>query len=173
MTRVNLDGTDHMMLAAHTAPVGQVVYVSTVYALVDLSALAEGLCLAAEKAPAGADFVFCGPRVCLRELFDLWGRKTGKRVPRWYLPPQMVLMEPLQRLAGLPAILSRGSVDATRAHLDHSSAKAKHEPGWVHPDIEATWDPIIRPERGLTVGPQGFLNILNKLRHQPVLELPN
>jgi nucleoside-diphosphate-sugar epimerase len=54
-----------------------------VYAFVDVHALAEGLCLAAEKARAGEDYLFFGPRQTTRELFDLWGRKTGKRVPRW------------------------------------------------------------------------------------------
>lgn len=145
-----------------------------VYALVDVHALAEGLCLAAEKAPAGEDYLFCGPRQTLRELFDLWGRKTGKRVPRWYLPrwfmrPQMALMEPLQRMAGLPAFMSRDAVDATRAHLDYSSAKAQRELGWTHPDADSMWDSIIRRERDLMAVRHGFLG---KLRHQPVVEAP-
>jgi dihydroflavonol-4-reductase len=145
-----------------------------VYAFVDVHALAEGLCLAAEKAPAGEDYMFCGPRLTVRELFDLWGRKSGKRVPRWYLPrgimrPQVALMEPLQRMAGLPAFMSRDTVDASRAHLDYSSARAQRELGWTHPDIDSMWDPIIRRERELMSARQGFLN---KLRHQPVVDMP-
>lgn len=145
-----------------------------VYAFVDVHALAEGLCLAAEKAPPGEDYLFCGPRQATRELFDLWGRKTGKRVPRWYLPrwfmrPQMAAMEPLLRMAGLPAFMSRDAVDATRAHLDYSSAKAQRELGWTHPDISSMWDPIIQRERELMAARQGFLN---KLRHQPVVDTP-
>lgn len=143
-----------------------------VYTLVDVNALAEGLCLAAEKAPAGEDYLFCGPRNTLRELFDLWGRKTGKRVPRWYAPrwfmwPQMALMEPLQRMAGLPAFLSRDTVGASRAHLDYSSAKAQRDLGWKHPEIEVMWDTIIQRERELMAARAGFLN---KLRHQPVMD---
>lgn len=143
-----------------------------VYALVDVHALAEGLCLAAEKAAPGEDYLFCGPRQTLRALFDSWGRKTGKRVPRWYLPrwfmrPQMALMEPLQRMAGIPAFLSRDTVDATRAHLDYASTKAQRELGWTHPDIDAMWDPIIERERELMAARPGFLN---KLRHVPVAE---
>ena len=145
-----------------------------VYALVDVNALAEGLCLAAEKARVGEDYLFCGPRQTLRELFDLWGRKTGKRVPRWYLPrwfmrPQMALMEPLQRLAGLPAFMSRDTVDATRAHLDYSSAKAQRDLGWTHPDTSSMWDAIIKRERELMAARHGFLD---KLRHQPVVDAP-
>ncbi|MBC7939683.1 MAG: SDR family NAD(P)-dependent oxidoreductase [Chitinophagaceae bacterium] len=146
----------------------------SVYTFVDVKALAEGLCLAAEKASVGEDYLFCGPRHTVRDLFDLWGRKTGKRVPRWYLPrwfmrPQMALMEPLQRMAGLPAFMSRDAVDATRAHLEYTSAKAQRELGWTHPDIETMWEAIVRHERELMAGRQGFLK---KLRHQPVVDLP-
>jgi nucleoside-diphosphate-sugar epimerase len=142
------------------------------YTLVDVHALAEGLCLAAEKAAPGADYLFCGPRQTLRELFERWGRLTGQRVPRWYLPrwfmrPQMAMLEPLQRLAGLPAFLSRDTVDATKVHLDYSSARAQRELGWTHPDIDAMWHPIIERERELMASRQGFLN---KLRHVPVAE---
>jgi len=143
-----------------------------VYAPVDVHALTEGICLAAERAPAGEDYLFCGPRLSMRELFDLWGRKTGQRVPRWYLPrgfmrPQMALIEPLQRWAGLPAFLSRDTVDATWGHLDYSSAKAQRELGWMHPDLDTMWDAIIRRERALMAARQG---VLNKLRHQPLAE---
>jgi dihydroflavonol-4-reductase len=146
-----------------------------VYAFVDVHALAEGLCLAAEKAPAGEDYLFCGPRQGLRELFDLWGRKTGQRVPRWYLPrafmrPQVALLEPLQRLAGLPAFMSRDTIDSSRAHLDYTSAKAQRELGWTHPGLDAMWDPIIQRERELMAARRGFLN---KLRHVPVVQAPH
>lgn len=145
-----------------------------VYSFVEVHALAEGLCLAAEKAPAGEDYLFCGPRQSMRDLFDLWGRKTGKRVPRWYLPrwfmrPQMALMEPLLRMAGLPAFMSRDAVDSTRAHLDYSSDKARRELGWTHPEIDSMWDLIIRRERELVAARHGFLN---KLRHQPAVDMP-
>lgn len=144
------------------------------YAFVDVHALAEGLCLAAEKAPAGEDCLFCGPRLTTRELFDPWGCKTGKRVPRWYRPrwfmrPKMAVMEPLLRMAGLPAFMSRDAVDATRAHLDYSSTKAQRELGWTHRDIDSRWDPITRCERELMAAREGFLN---KLRHQPVVDMP-
>jgi hypothetical protein len=135
-----------------------------VYNMVGVNALAEGLCLAAEKAPDVEDCLFCGPRNTVRELFDMWGRKTGKRVPRWYLPrwfmrPQMALMEPLQRMAGLPAFMSRDVVDVSSGHLDYSSAKAERELGWTHPDIETMWDAIIHRERELMAGRAGFLMV--------------
>jgi len=117
-----------------------------VFCPLEVTALAEGLCLATEKAPIGEDYLFCcGPSVSVRELFALWGRKTGCRTPRWYLPrgfmrPQVALMEPIQRALGLPAFMSRESVDVSRAHLAYSSAKARRDLGWTHPDKESMWD---------------------------------
>lgn len=144
----------------------------TVLCPVEAQALAEGLCRTAETAPIGQDYLFCGPSISVRELFALWARKTGKRTPRWYLPrglmrPQVALMEPIERAMGLPAFLSRESVDVSRAHLHYSSAKAQLELGWTHPDLDMMWDPIIDRERELMSARKGFLN---KLRHQPVVD---
>jgi hypothetical protein len=49
---------------------------------------------------------------------------------------QMALLEPLQRMLGLPAFLSRETVEVTKAHLNHSSAKANRDLGWVHPEAK-------------------------------------
>jgi len=68
--------------------------------------------------------------------------------------------------ARLARLMSRDVVDASRAHLDYSSAKAQRELGWSHPSFAAMWPPIIRRERELMAGRRGFLN---KLRHQPIV----
>jgi dihydroflavonol-4-reductase len=141
-----------------------------IYSLVEVNTLAEGLCLAAEKGIIGEDYLFCGPSISMGELFSLWARIAGCAAPRWYLPrafmrPQVAMLEPIQRMMKLPAFLSRDTVDISRAHLDYSSAKAVRELGWVHPDRELIWEPIIKRERELMSARRGFLN---KLRHQPV-----
>lgn len=141
-----------------------------VFAFVDVDALAEGLCLAVDKAAPGSDYVFCGPPMMIRELFALWGRHPGAMAPFIWLPhglarPAMAVMEPLLRALGLPAFMSRDSVDATRVHLDYSSTKAERELGWAHPAPEPMWAAIIRRERELLARRSGMLN---KLRHQPV-----
>lgn len=100
-----------------------------VLAFVDVDVLADGLCRAAESAEPGRDYTFNGPRTTVRDIFALWGRLTGRGVPRRYLPrglmrPQVALLEPLQRMLGLPAFLWRESVDISRGHLDFSSGRA-------------------------------------------------
>ena len=92
-------------------------------------------------------------------------------VPRLWLPRslmywQMALLEPLQRMLGLPAFLSRETVEVTKAHLNYSSAKAKRYLGWVHPEDGEMWERIISDERRLMASRRGFLN---KLRHQPTV----
>lgn len=144
-----------------------------VYALVDVEALADGLCLAAEKAPPGEDYVFCGEAISIRQLFAHWatypgGMKVRLWLPRWFMRPQMALLEPLQRLLGMPAFFSRDVVDCSGAHLNFSSAKAKRELGWTHPGVEQMWSRIISQERQRMASRSGFLN---KLRHQSVSDL--
>ena len=141
-----------------------------VFAFVDVDALAEGLCLAVEQAAPGSDYLFCGPPMNLRALFALWGHHPGAMapliwLPRWLARPLMMPMEPLLRALGLPAFMSRDTVDATRVHLDYSSGKAERELGWAHPAPDSMWKTIIHRERELMAGRTGFLN---KLRHQPV-----
>lgn len=132
-----------------------------VYALVDVEALAEGLCLAAEKAPIGSDYLFCGEAISIRQLFELWaghpgGMKVRLWLPRWFMRPQMALMEPLQRRLGLPAFLSRDVVDNSGMHLNFSAAKAQRELGWTHPGIAQMWSRIIAQERQLMATRSGF-----------------
>lgn len=140
--------------------------------LVDVHALAEGLCLAAERAPIGEDYIFSGEPITIRALFEQFARYPGGMkvrlyLPRWFMRPQMMLAEPLQRAVGLPAVLSRGTVDQSRGHFNYSSAKARRELGWTHPGVDEMWDRIIRRERDLMADRRGFLN---KLRHQSVVD---
>ncbi len=139
---------------------------------VDVQALAEGLCLAAENAPIGQDYIFVGHSMTLKSMFDQLARYPGGMkvrlwLPRWFMRPQLWLMEPLQRALGLPAFLSRDTVDASRGHLSYSSTKAQRSLGWTHPGADDMWDNIIRREQALLAKRRGFLN---KLRHQSVLD---
>jgi hypothetical protein len=92
--------------------------------------------------------------------------KVRLYLPRWFMRPQMMLLEPLQRALGLPAFMSRDAVDASRGHLNYSAAKAHLDLGWTHPSSEAMWEQIITRERELIGMRRG---LLNKLRHQSVV----
>ncbi len=143
----------------------------SVLAWVNVDALADGLCRAGEQAAPGADYLFCGQAMPMRELLALWTRLTGRHgvalnLPRALMRPQMALAEPLLRAAGLPAFLSREAVDTTRCHLHYHSARAQRELGWAHPAPQPMWQAIVEGERRLMAGRQSFLN---KLRHQPVV----
>jgi nucleoside-diphosphate-sugar epimerase len=142
------------------------------YAFVDVHALAEGMCLAVEKAPIGEDYIFSGEPTTLGALVEKFARYPGGMkvrlyLPRWFMRPQMMLLEPLQRALGLPAFMSRDTVDASRGHLNYSAAKAHRDLGWTHPGSDAMWEQIIRRERELIGMRRG---LLNKLRHQSVIE---
>jgi nucleoside-diphosphate-sugar epimerase len=142
-----------------------------VISMVHVDALAEGLCQAAEKAKIGEDYLFCGEPISIRALFEHWSRYQGgmlSRVwlPRWLMRWQMALLEPLQRALGLPAFLSRDTVDASKAHLNYSSAKARRDLEWRHPGIEDMWELIVRQERDLMARRRGFTR---RLHHQQVI----
>jgi dihydroflavonol-4-reductase len=141
-----------------------------VMSFVEVNALADGMCLAIEKAAVGEDYLFAGEPVALHELFEKFNRYPGGFkvrlwMPRWFMRPQMYLLEPLQRWLGLPAFLSGDTVDASKGHFHFSSAKAQRDLGWQHPAPDAMWDAIIQGELALLSQRKGFLQ---RLRHQPV-----
>jgi nucleoside-diphosphate-sugar epimerase len=141
-----------------------------VLAPVAVEALAEGLCLAGQKARVGQDYLFCGSPCSIRGMFDHWARHPGSMVPKVWLAqaavrPQMGLMEGLLRRAGLPAFLSREVVDLTQASLNYGAAKARHDLGWKHPEPGPMWDRIVAQELERMAGRRGFLD---QLRHQAV-----
>jgi hypothetical protein len=86
-------------------------------------------------------------------LFAFWKAYAGGFAPRLWLPPALMKfvfapLEPIFRIAGLPAIFSRETVMAT-VHLNYSSAKAQRELGWSFPKSAEMWPQIIEQERRL------------------------
>jgi nucleoside-diphosphate-sugar epimerase len=84
----------------------------SIYSLVDVEALAEGIALAAEKAADGDDYLLCGEPASLRQMFDLWRAHPGGFAPAIWLPPwlmklQFAPLEPILRAAGPPACRGR------------------------------------------------------------------
>ena len=118
---------------------------------VHVRALAEGIALIAENGRIGENYLLCGEPTTLRQLFAFWKPHRGGFAPKLWLPPALmkamfVPLEPLFRLAGLPAIFSRETVKAT-VHLNYSSAKVQRELGWSFPSAADMWPQIIERER--------------------------
>jgi len=126
----------------------------TIQSAVHVKALAEGVVLIAEKGRIGENYLLCGEPTTLRQLFELWKEHRGGFAPKLWLPPGLMKVmfapiEPLFRLAGLPAIFSRETVSAASVHLNYSSAKAQRELGWTFPAAADMWPQIIERERKL------------------------
>lgn len=144
----------------------------SVFAMVEVHALAEGICLVAERAAMGEDFHFSGEAQTIRQTLAHWARHPGGISPVFWLPGwlmklQLWPLEPLQRWAGLPAFLSREAVSSGLCHLNYSSAKARRDLGWTHPDPTTMWDRIIEEERRLLALRSGFLARLKVMPAAP------
>ena len=117
---------------------------ASVFPLVDVDDVAEGVVLAAERGRVGESYFLSGEPKSFREHFELWQLRPGRFKVRAYLPsPFMAALyapfEPLQRRLGLPAFASRELVRAAAMSLYYKSDKAKQELGWHHLGAEEMW----------------------------------
>ena len=138
---------------------------NSLYSFVELNDLAEGIALAAEKGRIGETYLLCGERQTLREIFNSWRDKPGGLNMRFWLPTGFMaaffsLLEPLQRLLGLPAFLSRETVRLGATNWYYCSDKAKHELGWTHRSAEEMWSATI----------DGEIQLLSKRKNQNLLQ---
>jgi dihydroflavonol-4-reductase len=116
----------------------------SVFSLVEVRDLAEGIALAAEKGRLGETYFLCGESKSLSEHFRYWAERPGGFKHRLWVPPTLAQLafwplEPLQRAAGLPAFMSRETVLAAACNLNYSSEKAKRELGWMHKTAREMW----------------------------------
>jgi dihydroflavonol-4-reductase len=116
----------------------------SIFCCVALQDLAEGIALAAEKGRTGETYFLCGDPQSFREILGCWSRRPGAFKRRLWLPAGLaallfIPLEPLQRMLGLPALLSRETVRAGATNWNYSSEKAKRELGWTHCSAEAMW----------------------------------
>jgi dihydroflavonol-4-reductase len=123
----------------------------TIFCCVEVQDVAEGIALAAEKGRLGESYFFGGEPQSLRDIFNFWGEKPGAFVPKLWLPvgiakPLFGLLEPLQRMLGLPAFLSRETVRTVATEMFYTSEKAKRELGWTHRSASKMWNETIEGE---------------------------
>jgi dihydroflavonol-4-reductase len=116
----------------------------TMFTLVHLDDLAEGIALAAEKSRTGEDYFFAGEPKSFREHLGYWAMKPGAFKIRFWLPAGFMAalfcpLEPLQRMVGLPAFMSRETIRGGATNFNYSSEKAKRELGWTHRSASEMW----------------------------------
>ena len=116
----------------------------TIHCCVGVNDLAEGIALAAEKGRAGETYILSGEARPFREHLNYWVRRPGAFKPSIWLPANLALLffaplEPLLRLLGLPAFLSRETVIGGATNWHYTSEKAKRELGWTVGSAEELW----------------------------------
>jgi dihydroflavonol-4-reductase len=126
----------------------------TIHAPVYIDDLAEGIALAAEKGRIGETYLLSGEAQSFREHMNYWTKRPGAFRPQIWLSSGLAAwcftpLEPLQRLLGLPAFVSRETVVGASTNWYFSSDKAKAELGWTHRSAEDMWVATIDGELGL------------------------
>jgi len=116
----------------------------TINSLVHIDDLSEGIALAAEKGRIGETYILAGEPISLREMVQIWMTKPGGFKVRFYIPTWLAKimfapLEPLQRLVGLPAAVSRETASAASISMVYSSAKAQRELGWTYRPAKEMW----------------------------------
>jgi dihydroflavonol-4-reductase len=117
---------------------------NTISSPVYIDDLVEGIALAAEKGRIREMYFLCGEQKSFREFIDYWREKPGAYKPLIWLPRGLAVLmfaplEPLQRMIGLPAFISRETVKAASTNTNYTSEKAKRELGWVFRSAEEMW----------------------------------
>jgi dihydroflavonol-4-reductase len=135
---------------------------------VALDDLVEGIALAAEKGRAGETYFLCGEPISVRTMFDLWHSKPGGIahcvwLPPWFMAAMLAPMEPVERMLGLPAFLSREAIKTSSTNWFFSNEKAKRELGWTPCSAEAVWLDAIDGEIELLAKRKGQ-NLIERLK---------
>jgi len=115
---------------------------------------AEGIALGAEKGRPGEIYFLGGDAVRTQEAFELWnqfpgGLKFHVYIPVWLAYVLFATLEPLERLIGVPAFISRESVLASSTNYHYSDQKARTELGWNPRPLRQLWEETFAGEQVL------------------------
>ena len=107
--------------------------------------LAEGIVLSAEKGKLGETYILSGEPHTRREIIKIWATKPGRIrplfwTPLWLTELMFAIMEPLQRMVGLPAFISRETARGGAIDYHFSSQKAQRELDWTFLPFEQMWN---------------------------------
>lgn len=142
---------------------------NAIHALVYRDDLAEGITLAAEAGRIGEMYFLSGEARTFREHLNYWTKKPGALRPLIWLPASLAALcfaplEPLQRMLGLSAFISRETVVAAATNLYYSNEKAKREFGWTHRSAAAMWSATIDGELELLSKRRKVQNLIQRLK---------
>jgi len=140
---------NHLMAPYGWAP-------DVISSLVHVNDVGEGIALAAEKGRIGETYILAGEPTTMREMVEIWNSKPGgfkinSYLPTWLAKVMSAPVEPLERLGGLPAVVSRETVSAS-VSMNYSSEKARRELGWTYLPACEMWVGIIDRELELLAG---------------------
>ncbi len=143
-----------------------------IFSHVDIADVAQGIALAAEKGRVGETYLLCGEAQTRVQMFQIWESQKGGVKGRVWLPVGLTatlfwLLEPLQRLMGLPAFLSRETALSGSFNRNYSSAKAQKELGWTYRSAKEMWLETIQSEQEL-MQKRSKRDLVSKLK--PVVE---
>lgn len=132
--------------------------------------IAAGMGLVAAKGRVGETYLLCDEAKTLREHLGLWRSWPGGSRLQLWLPAGLMAaslwpLEPLQRMAGLPAFLSRETVQAS-INLNYTGAKARAELGWRARGTRQMWEDTVNGERARMAQRSGH-SLLDRIRHRP------
>ncbi len=144
-------------------PFGWAAY--SVHACSYIDDLAEGIALAADKGRIGETYFLSGEVKSMRDHLNYWRVKPGAFRALIWLPSKLAAtlfapLEPLLRMLGLPAFISRESVVASETNWYYVNEKAKRELGWTHRSAEAMQHATI----------EGELKLLSKRKDQNIVQ---
>lgn len=114
------------------------------FTFVYLEDLAEGIALVAEKGKVGETYILAGEQMAMREVFAIWATQPGGLKVRFFIPSKvasfmMTPLEPILRMLGLPAFMSRETVRVSSIQFVFTSQKAKDQLGWTHRSAKQMW----------------------------------
>jgi nucleoside-diphosphate-sugar epimerase len=144
------------------------------FCVVFLDDLVEGITLAVEKGRNGETYFFCGEHHTMRQACEFWEKKPGAYGSRIWVSAGMAsamvaMMEPFERMLGLPAFLSREAVRTGTTNWYYCSDKAQHELGWTYCSAEEMWFSTIDGEIQLLSRRKGQ-NLIQRLKPLDLVE---
>jgi nucleoside-diphosphate-sugar epimerase len=123
-----------------------------VFTMGHLDDVTEAMALAAEKGLPGQTYFLGGTVITMRGMIKTWSGTPGGFKPFLWMPRPLALLsgalsEPLLRLLGLPAFLSREVIRGSYVSFRYSSAKAERELGAKFRSAEQAWLDTLAAER--------------------------